>query len=30
MKLNELLNYLEVGKKWKEVGCNYVVTMLSL
>ena len=30
MKLNELVNYLAVGKKWKEVGCNHVVTITEI
>ena len=30
MNLDELVNYLAVGKKWKEVGCNYVVTITEI
>ncbi len=30
MKLNELVNYLAVGKKWKEIGCNHVVTITEI
>ena len=28
--LDDLLNHLEVGKKWKEVGCDYVVTITEI
>ena len=28
--LEDLLNHLEVGKKWKEVGCDYVVTITEI
>ena len=28
--LDELLNHLVVGKSWKEVGCDYVVTITEL
>ena len=30
MKLNELVKYLTVGKSWKEVGCNHVVTITEI
>ena len=28
--LDELVNHLAVGKSWKEVGCNYVVTITEI
>ena len=30
MNLDELLNHLEVGKNWKEVGCDHVVTITEI
>ena len=30
MNLNELVNSLAVGKKWKEIGCNHVVTITEI
>ena len=28
--LYELINHLEVGKNWKEIGCNHVVTITEI
>lgn len=28
--LNELVNHLVVGKNWKEIGCNHVVTITEI
>ena len=28
--LDELLKHLEVGRSWKEIGCNYVVTITEI
>ncbi len=30
MSLDELLKHLEVGRSWKEIGCNYVVTITEI
>ena len=30
MSLDELLKHLEVGRSWKEIGCNHVVTITEI
>ena len=30
MSLDELVKHLTVGKNWKEIGCNHVVTITEI